>query len=257
MTIRLWFVAALAIAVLPGAQASTITVTSLADPGDANTCTLRQAITAANTNTSVGTCTAGSAFPTVDLINIVRSVTFCKLNSCMVVLTSPLPGITEDVTINGSTNVTISGDTKYRVFDVQGVNVTISNLRILNGNAISAGAGGNGGAINTSSAGATLMLTNDTFSGNHAPNRAGALYVPSGTVVVTSCTFDNNSVGSYGGAIDQVGGLLILSNSTISNNTAAAGGGLEIESSSETRITNVTFSGNSATDDGGAIARIG
>lgn len=41
------------------ATAATITVNSLADPGDGTTCTLRQAIGAANTNAVVGTCTAG------------------------------------------------------------------------------------------------------------------------------------------------------------------------------------------------------
>src|SRR5438045_2605975 len=37
-------------------SAATITVTSLADPGDGTTCTLRQAITAANTDAIVGIC---------------------------------------------------------------------------------------------------------------------------------------------------------------------------------------------------------
>src|SRR5262249_23049159 len=38
-----------------------IVVTSLADPGDETTCTLRQAVTAANTNSVQGTCAAGIA----------------------------------------------------------------------------------------------------------------------------------------------------------------------------------------------------
>jgi hypothetical protein len=49
-------------------SASAATITSLADPGDGTTCTLRQAISAANTNAVVGTCTAGQAAPTVDSI---------------------------------------------------------------------------------------------------------------------------------------------------------------------------------------------
>jgi len=45
--------------VAQAATAATITVNSLADPGDGTTCTLRQAISAANTNAAVGTCTPG------------------------------------------------------------------------------------------------------------------------------------------------------------------------------------------------------
>src|SRR5258708_26734721 len=61
-------IAGLAAVVTLAASANTITVTSLADPGDGTTCTLRQAISAANTDTIVGTCTAGQPAPTVDSI---------------------------------------------------------------------------------------------------------------------------------------------------------------------------------------------
>jgi CSLREA domain-containing protein len=47
------------------ANAATITVTSLADPGNAGTCTLRQAIEAANTDTAVGTCAQGLDVDTI------------------------------------------------------------------------------------------------------------------------------------------------------------------------------------------------
>jgi hypothetical protein len=46
-------------------SAATITVTSLADPGTPATCTLRQAIESANTNTAVGTCAAGVGVDTI------------------------------------------------------------------------------------------------------------------------------------------------------------------------------------------------
>src|SRR3954465_7457971 len=80
------------------AQANTISVNSLSDAADPGKCTLREAITAANTNTAVGACTAGSAYPAVDTITLNFSSSVCKFNGgCTINLTSPLPAITEDV----------------------------------------------------------------------------------------------------------------------------------------------------------------
>jgi CSLREA domain-containing protein len=255
-----WIVCAIALVLSVGAAgASTIAVTSLADSSDPGKCTLREAITAANTNAPVGACVAGSAYPAVDTITINFSSSYCKLNVCAVTLASPLPALTEPVNIiAGVSRIAVSGANAFRIFDVQGVDVGISNLRLINGRAVGTGNAGYGGAIRTSTLGGALTLTNVILSGNHAQTRGGALFVESGpTVTATDCTFDNNTVDTFGGAIDQVGGILIINSSTISNNTAASGGGLEIQSASETRMTNVTFSGNSATGDGGAIARIG
>jgi len=51
-----------------GVQATNIVVDDLGDPGTALTCTLRQAISAANTDSIVGTCAAGQPAPTIDTI---------------------------------------------------------------------------------------------------------------------------------------------------------------------------------------------
>lgn len=155
--------------------------------------------------------------------------------------------------------IPISGANAYRIFDVQGVDVSVSNLRLINGQAVGGAELGYGGAIKMSSNGGNLTLTSVTLSGNHAQSRGGAIYLPSGggTLSITNCTFDSNTVDSYGGAIDQTGGILILSSSTLSNNTASDGGALELESASDCRVKNVTFSGNRASNNGGAISRIG
>jgi hypothetical protein len=67
------------------AHATTITVDSTAD--SLSGCTLRNAITAANTNSSQGTCPAGQASPTVDTID------FAVPSSSTITLGTALPAI--------------------------------------------------------------------------------------------------------------------------------------------------------------------
>ncbi len=122
------------------AHGATIVVNSVSDTADPGNCTLREAITAANTNTPVGACTAGSPYPAVDTITIGFSRLVCLTSGCTIALQSPLPTISEDVIITGGTGafsglVTINGGNAYRVFDVQGNDVTIAHLAVINGSA--------------------------------------------------------------------------------------------------------------------------
>ena len=70
-----------------------------------------------------------------------------------------------DFTINGNGH-TIDASNQSRIFDVQGKNITINNLVLINAN------GTNGGAIYTIQ---TLTLNNVTFSNNYATNTGGAI----------------------------------------------------------------------------------
>ena len=218
------------------APASTITVNSNLDTtGNVSICTLRDAITAANTNLAAGGCAAGSAYPTMDTINISLSPTYCELHKCNIVLSSPLPVVSEDVTIQGAGAwfPTISGANTYRVFDLGAVAVNISNMNIINGNAVGNAALGYGGAINTSPLDTTLQVSNVVFYGNHAQTRGGAIYVQGGIASISSSSFSDNTVDYYGGAIDQTGGVMIITASTLSGNSAGDGGAIEIQWSSE------------------------
>ena len=90
-------------------DAATITVNSLSDVANASDglCTLREAVTAANNNVAsgaaVGECAAGgsSGSDTIDLTAIAGTIT----------LTSALPDLTTDMTLNGpgATMLTVSG----------------------------------------------------------------------------------------------------------------------------------------------------
>jgi predicted outer membrane repeat protein len=183
------------------------------------------------------------------------TITFnCGPNPVTITVTSTKI-ISADTTIDGGNLITISGGNSVGVFSVNpGVNFTVQNLTITNGNA---GEFGNGGGIY--SADGTVTVTNSIFSGNSAPaspgsgNGNGGGIASYGALTVTNSTFSGNSAGVGGGGIDN-GGTLTVTNSTFSGNSAYYhGGGIESGGGALT-VTNSTFSGNSAAvEDGGGI----
>lgn len=107
---------ALALAVVVGsvvtlawepALATTITVNSLNDPGSAGICTLRDAIAAADTDTAVNGCTAGSGADTIDLTGVTGTIT----------LTAGELQTSTDITINGpgASQLAIDGNHASRI----------------------------------------------------------------------------------------------------------------------------------------------
>jgi CSLREA domain-containing protein len=186
----------------------TITVNSLADPGEAGVCTLRDAITAANTKTATSGCPAGNGH---DMIAFRVKGT--------ILLGSTLPQVTDtQLTIKGpaSPGITIDGGDQVRVMQVaSGATVKLSNLSIARGRvAFDSG----GGILN----GGTLTITNSTFSGNKALGGGGIENY--GTLTVTNSIFSDNSIFRYvGGGIDNTG-KLVVTNSTFSGNMALNGG---------------------------------
>ncbi len=108
------------------AGVNTITVNTIADPGTATQCDLRDAITAANTNTTVNGCVV--AGPGND--DIVFSL------SGIITLASSLPAIANvspnSLTIDGTgQTITINGNTVYQIFYVNsGATLTLNDLTI-------------------------------------------------------------------------------------------------------------------------------
>ena len=149
------------------AAAATITV-------NGTTCTLANAITAANTDSATSGCPAGSG---ADTLTLTADVT----------LAAALPKIASDLTIQGDTPTRfVSGDQKFRVFWVQSGKVTLQNLTIRNGQAT----GSNGNNGNGSTVG----------GGGGALGAGGGLYIHSGNVTVTNVTFRQNvAQGGNGG----------------------------------------------------------
>jgi CSLREA domain-containing protein len=231
----------------------TITVNSLADPGAKGLCTLRDAITAANTMTATNGCAAGNGNDTIQF-----SVTGTIL------LTSTLPEITDSqLTINGpaSPGITIHGGDKVQGMRVaSGAMLNLNKLTIANGNGLSAGVSpvcsfppfcGGGGIFNSG----TLTVSHSTFSGNST--FLGGGISNSGTLTVTHSTFSGNAANHGGGIANQ--GNLTVANSTFSSNSGFEDGcGILNEGTATATVTNSTFSGNNSFDgSGGGISNSG
>ncbi len=202
------------------ASATTITVTTTSDEltVDGN-CSLREAITAANTDTAVDACPAGSGADTITL----PTGTY----------TLSIPGVGEDANATGDLDITadltisgagaattiVDGGRLDRVFHILAGTVAISGLTIQNGAPVSV-AGAGGGILNFG----TLTLNSSTVSLNSLPplsgSAPGAGIANFGTLTVNSSTVSSNGGGGWGGpggGIFNVG-TLSLNNSTVSRN---------------------------------------
>jgi hypothetical protein len=171
-------------------------------------------------------------------------------------LNSPLPPITHSMTITGlgATKTVISGantSSSYGgVFNIQGGSkVTISNLTIENGNAVTGG-----GAIEINDQGGNVVVNNSVLTKN-------------------SVTGAQNTGGGYyarGGAIDLENGSLTVSGSSVTGNKVLGGAGasgyagesgyggaLYIGYAGKATIVKSTISGNSATGGAGIAGYTG
>jgi CSLREA domain-containing protein len=216
-----------------------------APAGTGNGCTLREAILAANQEPGAETITL-SVTGTINL-------------------TSELPAISGDVTINGpgATQLTVrrqasSGGSVdraeqassffYRIFTIEaGQTVTISNLTI-SGGVIASGSGG--GILNHG----TLTVSNCILTGNSASSGSGGAIANENPTIAPVLFLINTVVTGnsaiFGGGI-YGGGALTLVNSTVRANTATSAGG-GIYATSLTLLSS-TVSGNSAWGSGGGI----
>jgi CSLREA domain-containing protein len=269
---------------------NTITVNSLSDAANSadGLCTLREAITAANTDTASGLlpgeCAVGSSSDS-DTINF--SVTG-TIN-----LTTALPDISSDMTISGpgASQLTVrrssaGGTPNFRIFLIQNPQVvSISGLTIANGNVSNGNSGGGilnsgsltltgcnvfgnsvatsptnfgGGIFNTSS----LTLNNSNIGGTSAgqPNTAtdgGGIYTFSGNVLMTGGSISGNSGG---GIANVFGGAITLNNVLVTNNTSVTNGltgGVGNFPNSTATITNCLIANNSAATAGGGLVNGG
>ncbi len=115
-----------------------------------------------------------------------------------ITLMSPLPVIHEfeDLTIEGpgAGSLTVSGNNQYRVFEVEGGTVSISNLTIADGKTVG-NKGGDGNAYNDS----TRVACGG--GGGGGAGAGGGLLVLDGSVAIQSVDFRNcQAVGGTGGA---------------------------------------------------------
>jgi CSLREA domain-containing protein len=202
-----------------------LVVTSFIDPGDGvcdATCTLRDAINAANTNSDQ------------DLI------LFSSDGS--ITLGSALPTIAQDLTLDGSGHaITVNGNNLYRIFQIDNyVPTTLISLTLTNGHAF---VFPGGGAIYSEG---KLRLINSTVSSNIAEagqfGGGGIFNGGAGALTVTYSSLINNSADSGGGILNY--GSVVLSNTTVGGNTASGGG---INNNATLKVVNSTIAGNNGT----------
>ena len=233
---------------------NTITVNSTSDVADGTDglCTLREAITAANSDTAsgatAGECAAGSnsESDTISLTGLTGTIT----------LGSALPNITSELSINGpgASQLTISGNnSNFRVFTIilsSGL-VSFSGLTIANGHINDVG-----GGIYTQS-GANVNITDSTINNNFAILGGGIGNGGTGVMTITNSTISNNSAGTGGGCYNGLATMNLIS-STVNNNVAGAapgsgnGGGI-ITSTEKLNVINSTLHNNTASGRGGGI----
>ena len=204
---------------------------------------LREAVTAANTNAPFGDAAAGQGGDVVDTITFDTSLTdqTIALGGAELTVSGHLK-----LTGLGAANLTISGNNASRVFWINAA-VTVD----ISGVTITGGKGDAGGAIYSEG---TLSLENSGLSQNYA-NYGGAICSNGVLDIADSVLSDNQSRG-HGGAIGHRGNMLTVAGSTFSGNkSGGCGGAIDILTHGSTNITDSTFSNNSARY-GGAIDNV-
>jgi hypothetical protein len=257
--------AALALLFSAQASAATILVDNASDGSVAAACTLRDAVTSANTHASApaSSCVAGDGSnDTLVFAAIVSDIVFATAATGK----SSALAVTESLTIDGSAlipgparNVTIErsaagGTPNFRLIE-SSADLTLKNLTISNGHAV---AGQNGGAIKISGV-STLTISNSVIAGNQATGTlGGAIYAYD--VNLTDSTISGNQLTTAsacgGGAITAVGTITLLGSSVVGNTgTCGAVHGGALYAGTTVSLTNSTVSGNVGTSTGsGTIA---
>ncbi|MCY3781241.1 MAG: hypothetical protein OXG78_13090 [Chloroflexi bacterium] len=222
------------------------------------TCSLAEAITAANMDETVGGCIAGDG---ADVIVLTADVT----------LDAALPLAQSEITIEGGAN-TIDGDNRYHIYGiVAGAALTLNDLFITRAKSGWGGAIGNlGGVLNVTncdfsdnSAGdggaigneGRLTIRNSSFRYNSSQNGGGAIFNRGGVVHVINSNFEWNSAEGSGGAIlNHDGWLLIEDKSQFKSNMSEYHGGALFNEDGTINISDSVFLRNRASDrSGGAI----
>lgn len=210
---------ALAWAVVP-TGAEIIIVTSDSGGTGGPGCTLRDAITAANTDTPTAGCPAGNGVDTIELpVDVTITLTAVDNTTTG---ENGLPVVASAITINGN-GATIErflfvATPKFRIFYVS-AELILNNVSVVNGEAAGFGLDGAGGGLYIS-IGATALLTNVNISGCSAYIAGGGISnIGSDKVTLTNCIVNGNSAGGLGGGILSDNTDLLLTNTTVCGNT--------------------------------------
>lgn len=217
---------------------------------DGSSCTLENAILAANTDTVQVGCPAGNGHDVIELPE-----------NDMIQLSQALPLIEADVTINGN-GTTVHRDDKADEFAV----LVIDSYSIVNLNKITISGGQVGpqnlGAGVVAKSGSAVHINESKVIDNHG----GAVWlynVADSTITNSLIQGNTGNINSvyYTGGISINAGKLTIANSTITGNSnessMSGGGGLYLTDFSgdlNVEVYNSTITGNSSTQSGGGVS---
>ena len=214
------------------------------NPGADGLISLREAISAANNDTSgPATIALGSGSYGIGIAPVAASNDNADGDF----------DITATLTITGTGAATsvIDGQALDRLFDLHGsANVTLSSLTLRGGLVAS----NQYGAAANMTTGTSLTLAGVVMTANQAGSGA-AIYNYQGVVTANDSTISNNAASNWGGGIYNDRGTVTLVRSTLSGNTSGNDGGAINSAGSGARLTlvNSTLSGNSASGLGGGV----
>src|SRR5688572_8769686 len=222
-----------------------LTVNQPDDAGDGvcdSTCTLRDAVLAANATVGADTIRFESTLTSVTLDGEIRIAG---------------SGGALSIKGNGAKLFIIDGGTNNnRIFFLNAANVTITNVTLTGGNGggtfFGTGVGDPGGAI--AGYASTLLLDRIDVTGNEASADGGAINIEDGHLKISNSTLSYNVAPSCGAiSVSGPGSTLQVVNSTISANWATSGVGVGggICTSVSATFRNVTMTGNRANRGGG------
>jgi CSLREA domain-containing protein len=251
------FLAALVFALLGAAQASAATITPNTfgdENGGGGSCSLREAIQAANTNAGFGGCAAGSGADTIPLATGTYQLAIAPDGTPDDNLDGDLDIIAGSAVTISHTGVTpsaISGGGIDRVLHLLATGVaTVTGVTIRDG---TAPAGDGGGILNQ---GGSLAISNSTLTNNQSTTAFGGGISTQGgaTSALTNVTISGNRAGIGSGGLDNFlpTTTSTLNNVTVTNNTAdfdangpavAEGGGV-FEFSGTVNLRNTIVAGN-------------
>ncbi|MGA9982330.1 MAG: putative Ig domain-containing protein, partial [Acidobacteriaceae bacterium] len=254
-------------------QVNYLTVTTTTDSNDGSCtvskCSLRDAITAANTANSGdiafsnslagGTINLASNLPGISATGSVNIVGPSggviidgggKYQPFYISSTSASVGLV-NLTLQNSYNSSNGGGVGYGAAILDYGTLSVTNVNFLNNAAGTTTTQGEGAAILNANA-SPLTVTDCYFANNTAigppSDGIGGAILTSGTTTITGSTFYKNSALTDGGAIYTVdGNNLTISNSTFGSNSGPVEGGA-IWSSGPLTATNSTFADNTSAD---------
>ncbi|NJO16122.1 MAG: hypothetical protein HC877_10315 [Thioploca sp.] len=220
LSILLWF---------STSDVAAITVdTSLDDLTTNDNCTLREAISAAETTSNVDGCVYDNNIIDFD----------SRLAGRTINLTSTLT-ISKSLDIKAQ-NIIVNGGNNKQVFNI-GSNIVVT----IEGITITGGSSAGGGGISNQG---DLTIINSTLRNNQSNTRGGAIYnANSGTLKLDkSLVYSNTTSGTASGGGIYNEGNMTIRNSTISSNATSSNNGGGIYNNGNLTISSSTITNNKA-----------